>query len=106
MSLPGHDEPPNTWDGNDDIFVIGQDEYAAWVLRGDTGQRTGLLTWHWDANAGHWCGGWIGFTNVEGHPERSKHELVSEDPLTVSPSLLCPRCGHHGFIRDGRWVGV
>ena len=26
------------------------------------------------------------------------------DPLTVSPSLLCRACGHHGFIRDGRWV--
>jgi len=26
------------------------------------------------------------------------------DPLTLSPSLLCRRCGHHGFIRDGRWV--
>lgn len=31
-------------------------------------------------------------------------DLVSEVPLTVSPSLLCRVCGHHGFIRDGRWV--
>jgi hypothetical protein len=30
--------------------------------------------------------------------------LVSEDPLTLSPSLLCPICGHHGFVREGRWV--
>jgi hypothetical protein len=30
--------------------------------------------------------------------------VVSESPLTLSPSLLCPRCGHHGFIRDGKWV--
>lgn len=30
--------------------------------------------------------------------------LVSRDPLTISPSLLCRACGHHGFIRDGKWV--
>lgn len=27
----------------------------------------------------------------------------SLDPLHIEPSLLCD-CGHHGFIRDGRWV--
>jgi hypothetical protein len=31
-------------------------------------------------------------------------DLVSESPLTLSPSLLCRVCGHHGFIRDGVWV--
>lgn len=30
--------------------------------------------------------------------------LASAEPLTISPSLLCLACGHHGFIRDGRWV--
>lgn len=30
--------------------------------------------------------------------------LESEAPLTLSPSLLCPKCGHHGFIRNGAWV--
>lgn len=30
--------------------------------------------------------------------------IESLDPLTVSPSLLCRGCGHHGFIRDGKWV--
>lgn len=24
--------------------------------------------------------------------------------LTLSPSILCHQCGHHGWIRDGRWV--
>lgn len=33
-----------------------------------------------------------------------KHwKLHSEQPLTVSPSLLCPVCGHHGHIRGGKW---
>lgn len=26
------------------------------------------------------------------------------EPLTLAPSLLCRRCGNHGFIREGRWV--
>lgn len=30
--------------------------------------------------------------------------LESVDPLTLSPSLLCTVCGHHGFVRAGRWV--
>lgn len=30
--------------------------------------------------------------------------LEKLEPLTLSPSLLCRQCGHHGFIRDGRWV--
>lgn len=32
-----------------------------------------------------------------------KHRVTSEDPLTVTPSLLCIECKTHGFIRDGRW---
>ncbi|MBS2962597.1 hypothetical protein KGA66_06030 [Actinocrinis puniceicyclus] len=101
---PGKDEPPNTWPGNDSVFSIGPDEYAVWETERGTGKRIGLHTWHWDQANGHWCGGWLGFTNVEGHPPRSKHELVREDPLTVAPSLLCSRCQHHGWIRDGQWV--
>lgn len=26
------------------------------------------------------------------------------EPLTISPSLLCLRCGDHGYIRQGKWV--
>lgn len=33
------------------------------------------------------------------------HTLVSDDPVTVTPSILCPDCGPHGFITEGRWVG-
>lgn len=40
-----------------------------------------------------------------GYPGKSEqHELVSMDPLTVAPSLDCPECGLHGYIRDGKWV--
>lgn len=30
--------------------------------------------------------------------------MESEEPLTLSPSLLCTACGDHGFVRDGKWV--
>lgn len=32
------------------------------------------------------------------------HTLVSTEPLTITPSILCPDCGLHGFVTDGRWV--
>lgn len=31
------------------------------------------------------------------------HDVVSHQPLTLSPSVVC-ECGTHGFIRDGRWT--
>lgn len=30
--------------------------------------------------------------------------VVSEKPLTLTPSLLCKSCGFHGHFRDGKWV--
>lgn len=33
-----------------------------------------------------------------------KWQLVQADPLTVTPSIHCLRCGTHGFITDGKWV--
>lgn len=31
-------------------------------------------------------------------------DVVSEEPLTLSPSVLCRACGDHGFVRQGKWV--
>jgi len=31
-------------------------------------------------------------------------DLISEQPLTLSPSVLCRICGDHGFVRQGKWV--
>jgi hypothetical protein len=30
-------------------------------------------------------------------------KVESWEPLTLYPSLLCKRCGDHGFIRNGKW---
>lgn len=47
------------------------------------------------------CSGAIFFRGQgAGHPEWN---VESEQPLTLSPSLLC-HCGYHGFIQQGRWV--
>lgn len=36
-------------------------------------------------------------------PPDAKWQVECLDPVTISPSLLC-QCGHHGFIRGGKWV--
>ena len=35
---------------------------------------------------------------------KSCWQVLSWEPLTLNPSLLCLRCGDHGFIRDGKWI--
>lgn len=37
-------------------------------------------------------------------PNKPTWTVESWEPLTLSPSLLCRRCGDHGFIRAGKWV--
>jgi hypothetical protein len=36
--------------------------------------------------------------------EGARWQVVSWEPLTLTPSLLCLTCKDHGFIREGRWV--
>lgn len=41
-------------------------------------------------------------------PSCRKHQVASEDPLTLTPSILCNgaglQCGLHGFVTDGAWL--
>jgi hypothetical protein len=30
--------------------------------------------------------------------------IESEEPLTLTPSLLCTACHDHGWVRDGMWA--
>lgn len=39
-------------------------------------------------------------------PNKTTWDVVSWEPLTISPSVLCPEHGDHGFIRNGKWVRV
>ena len=31
------------------------------------------------------------------------HVVVSLEPVTITPSILCEDCGLHGFLTDGVW---
>lgn len=33
-------------------------------------------------------------------------QVQSLDPLTLAPSVLCRKCGLHGFIQNGKWVSA
>jgi hypothetical protein len=49
------------------------------------------------------CSGYVPFA---GRPADTGNgwTVEADEPLTISPSLLCRACGHHGFIRGGKWV--
>lgn len=54
---------------------------------------------------GEWCAGGITRRGMgkEGRPE---WDVIQEEPLTLTPSLLCTVCGNHGFVREGIWVAA
>lgn len=70
--------------------------------------RAGLLVEHPMASApGEMCKSAIHFDLPETRhlvSDRARWQVESWEPLTLSPSLLCRRCGDHGFIRGGVWV--
>ncbi len=35
-----------------------------------------------------------------------KWQIVSKEPLTVSPSILCRQCGVHGFWQNDEWISA
>jgi hypothetical protein len=68
------------------------------------GQVVGLIEEH-DDNAGARCSGYVRLRiPLNDTTTRPSWAVESEEPLTLSPSVLCTTCGHHGFIREGKWV--
>lgn len=71
-------------------------------------KKVGAAVWHLKPD-GTECSGWISFAGrawaneFKANPIKT-WEVVQEDPLTLTPSLLCRQCGDHGYIREGRWV--
>lgn len=49
---------------------------------------------------------WLDRPGVEEIHEGSVWQVIQEEPLTLSPSLLCKRCGDHGYIENGAWRPV
>lgn len=111
MTMTDHEQPPTTWEGNETAFQIDTDRYGMWTgINGDPKNReTGelitaetavcMMEWHWSESLGRWHPGLVNFANCGAS---HGHQLLSADPLTISPSLLC-RCGDHGFIENGKW---
>jgi len=66
-------------------------------------ERAGATIWHPSAKDGTTCLSYIGL-NAAVNTQAACWSVDSWDPLTLSPSLLCTRCGDHGFIRGGKWV--
>lgn len=71
------------------------------------GVKAGIFVMHKHANPDpDWpiCLGTVNFDipEMEGFPQ-AKWQVVSQEPLTLSPSILRRDCGLHGYIRNGRW---
>ncbi len=79
------------------------------VIDGD-GKVRAWLWWHDCPAVEHVSWGWIG-DKMDG--TKSGHGVPALDlapwppvggEFTVEGSLICERCGDHGWIRAGRWV--
>lgn len=67
------------------------------------GAPYGWIEAHLDKR-GKWCTGVIQRRGTEAPgSNRPTWRVLSEDPLTLDPSVKCADCGNHGWIRDGRW---
>lgn len=74
-----------------------------------TYDRVGLIEWHRTPD-GRECSGGFGASVLfdlpgvrEAFPNSPLWLVASFDPLTLTPSLLCRTCGHHGWITNGEW---
>jgi hypothetical protein len=71
------------------------------------GERSGCTIWHTRPDNGEECAGWLSFAGrawSRAIPSAPAWTVESEDPLTLSPSVLCRACGDHGWVRNGKWV--
>lgn len=86
------------------VIDIGHDVRIMFSARTVGGPRTGLFESH-PAPDGRECGGPVTFDVPEAEGLSGPRWIVeSWDPLTISPSVLCRTCGHHGWIKEGRWI--
>jgi hypothetical protein len=68
-------------------------------------EKWGLLIFHTNPQ-GHPCAGFVTFAGEvqrEISPTVTTWDVISWEPLTITPSVLCS-CGDHGFITGGRWI--
>lgn len=83
----------------DGAIDIGHD---TWIVRSYyEDEWVGLIEFH--RHGSDWSGGYIPF-NGASTTAGDQWNVESWDPLTLSPSIACRNCDHHGFIRNGEWI--
>lgn len=107
-------EAGTPYEGREDEFDLGGGSSFTWFYDAEHEAPIGIIEHHPkpEGGPGLYCGGYVAWTPPApgtGYSRSCNHQLVSgapgdEEHLTISPSLLCRTCGHHGFIRDGKWV--
>lgn len=93
-------------EGGDGVADLGHGVRIKFTGLRDHPGHHGLIESHPDGRGGR-CSGSIAFDTParrELDEQRPLWTVEQWEPLTLSPSLLCRACGHHGFIREGRWV--
>lgn len=80
---------------------IGSDHYVRFLTELRGGESVGLNLIHPRPHGEGYCMGPIFWASKVS--QSNQWLLHSMSPLHVKPSLSCPRCGDHGFIRDGVW---
>ena len=95
--------PPSDWPG---LEMAGMTRLTDDIYYGWFSTETNPMFWHWckaledvppERKVHDGC--WVAAGT-------SAHTLVSREPLHLEPSLPCPCCGLHGFVRNGEWVSV
>lgn len=71
---------------------------------GSGGTEQGILESHPRPDTGERCFGAVFWDRSGATQPGPTWRLISREPLTLEPSILCRLCGNHGFIREGKWV--
>lgn len=89
-----------------ELHDMGHNTYWSKSVYGDDSEWIGILEWHQcSRDPDQLTAGGVYFQNAPEHLKGARWSLENSDPdhLTLSPSIACHTCGHHGFIRDGAW---
>ena len=94
-------------DMDKDTLDIGDDHVMTFASYEGEG-RVGASIAHKKPN-GEECNGFVAFAGRAWARSFAPGAIAAwtveqDDPLTLSPSVLCRACGDHGFVRGGKWV--
>jgi len=103
----------DSWTENNELYDLGNGTTAVWLTSSD-GHAVGLIEYHVcddEKNNKGLAPGLFGkavMLDLGYGPTQTWTVEAGEagvwEGLTLSPSIACPWCSHHGWIRDGKWV--